>query len=714
MKIWYQQNKEKKKQYERNRYQDEENAKRKKQYMKENYCIPENAEKKKKFMKEKYRIPEIAEKKKQNIREKYTNPEIAEKMKQIMKEKYSIQEIAEKKKQSMKKQYRIPEIAEKKKQHVRKKYKIPEKAQKQKEHVKQNYKIPEARKRKGEHNLQNYHRKKAKLMDGNAALQKFRTSCKEYPIFPCIVCGRIMFRSQVQKFVKNKYKKAQVSILLNSLSSTNKEHICVLCDKTMKNGKIPAQALANNMNLTTVGAELSELNKLERHLVSPVIPFMKIVNLPKHTQKGIHGPVVSVRSDIRKVTTTLPRNISDESFIKMKLKRKLSFKGHHLYQEICPNRIFKALDFLKKRNPHFTEIEIKEDIFESGEYLGDDENNSALDSSGSGEKGESEPVKEKSRNNEHTESNTNADYDDPDKEEEEESTEESQDSVPPLDTSLQPSDPAQYFADENPNSIFCIAPAEGNTPLKVISTEGQAFPIHFPTGEKTYTDKRNTKISMKRYFNSRLFSSDPRFASDPEYIFFAQYTAELEEVFSSVSIAMRKTVDFSHLTSASFLDSSKMKKMLKKDECYRFLQTIRGSPAYWEKTMRDLFAMLKQLGIPTFFITFSAAERRWSEIIEAICLQQGLEVPLEPDWQQYYNIINSNIVTATRMFDKRLHDFINQVIMSPSNPIGKVTDIFGRIEFQARGWPHYHGLVWIENAPEWQKSSDSEVTAFID
>lgn len=99
--------------------------------------------------------------------------------------------------------------------------------------------------------------------------------------------------------------------------------------------------------------------------------------------------------------------------------------------------------------------------------------------------------------------------------------------------------------------------------------------------------------------------------------------------------------------------------------------------------------------------------------MEAICLQQGIEVPEDPDWQQYYNILNSNIVTATLMFDKWLHDFINQVIMSPSNPIGKVTDIFGRIEFQARAWPHYHGLVWIENAPEWQKSPDSEVTAFI-
>lgn len=116
---------------------------------------------------------------------------------------------------------------------------------------------------------------------------------------------------------------------------------------------------------------------------------------------------------------------------------------------------------------------------------------------------------------------------------------------------------------------------------------------------------------MKRYFNSRLFSCDHRFASDPVYIFFAQYTAELEEIFSSVSIAMRKTVDLSHLTLSTFLDSSKMKKMLKKEQCYRFLQAARGSPAYWEKTMRDLFAMLKQLGIPSFFCSRKKMDRNY-------------------------------------------------------------------------------------------------------
>lgn len=77
--------------------------------------------------------------------------------------------------------------------------------------------IPEIRKRKREQSLQNYHTKKAKsLTNGDGALQKFRTLCKEYPIYPCVVCGRIMFRSQVHKFVKKKYKKPQISTLLNS------------------------------------------------------------------------------------------------------------------------------------------------------------------------------------------------------------------------------------------------------------------------------------------------------------------------------------------------------------------------------------------------------------------------------------------------------------------------------------------------------------------
>lgn len=156
--------------------------------------------------------------------------------------------------------------------------------------------------------------------------------------------------------------------------------------------------------------------------------------------------------------------------------------------------------------------------------------------------------------------------------------------------------------------------------------------------KKPNTDKRNTKISMKRYFNSRLFSCDHRFASDPVYIFFAQYTAELEEIFSSVSIAMRRTVDLSHLTSSTFLDSSKMKKMLKKMNVTAFCRQLEVSQHTGKKPCEIFLPCLNSLA----YLHFSAAER-WTEIMEAICLQQGIEVPEDPDWQQYYNILNSTM-----------------------------------------------------------------------
>ena len=77
------------------------------------------------------------------------------------------------------------------------------------EHSKTSYNIPVKRKRKRDQSLQNYHEKKAKLFsNGDAALQKFREVCKQYPIYPCAVCGRIMFRFQVKKFVKEKIQKS--------------------------------------------------------------------------------------------------------------------------------------------------------------------------------------------------------------------------------------------------------------------------------------------------------------------------------------------------------------------------------------------------------------------------------------------------------------------------------------------------------------------------
>ena len=284
---------------------------------------------------------------------------------------------------------------------------------------------------------------------------------------------------------------------------------------------------------------------------------------------------------------------------------------------------------------------------------------------------------------------------------------------------LQPEDLAKHVADHMDEPLYQVAPAEGNKPCSIFNVETRCFPFYFPNGKGGFNDHRNSKLGLNRYFNSRLFSSDFRFARDPQYIFYAQYVSEVKQISSSISIAMRKAsavrADGTKLTAGLLKDSSTRKNIFKADEGYKFFKSIRGSPAYWENCLRDLFAMVRQLGKPTFFMSFSAADRRWKSIVEAICLQQGETLPSQIDWSTHCRIINSNPVTACRMFEYRVQSFITNVIKSPAHPIGKVTDYFLRTEFQSRGWPHIHCLFWVENAPQFKSdSNNADLVEFID
>ena len=281
---------------------------------------------------------------------------------------------------------------------------------------------------------------------------------------------------------------------------------------------------------------------------------------------------------------------------------------------------------------------------------------------------------------------------------------------------LQPEDLHQVATyQQHPEDFISVAPAQGQKPCSVFQ-ETKAFPYLFPEGKNGFSEKRDTRLALGRYVNCRLFSSDMRFANDPQYIFFSQFITELNNINSSTSIAIRKggkfSSDGSKITANMITNENQRTKILNSDKGYQFLKTIRGSPAYWEKCLKDLFAMVKQMDIPTWFCSFSAADRRWPEILEAICTQQNIPVPEDPDWTEYCQLINSNPVTACRMFENRVLAFISSVILSPAHPIGKVTDYFYRTEFQSRGWPHIHCLFWCEDAPKFN-SADPNNDAFI-
>ena len=62
--------------------------------------------------------------------------------------------------------------------------------------------------------------------------------------------------------------------------------------------------------------------------------------------------------------------------------------------------------------------------------------------------------------------------------------------------------------------------------------------------------------------------------------------------------------------------------------------------------------------------------------------------------------LRSNPVTPAQMFQYRLDALVITFLKSSAQPIREVIEYVIHIEFQARGSPHAHTLIWIKDAPK--------------
>ncbi|XP_072232324.1 uncharacterized protein [Leuresthes tenuis] len=560
-----------------------------------------------------------------------------------------------------------------------------------------------------------------KQQDIDFVICQFRQDVSRGPEYICSVCHRLLFRKQVIECKRSHYesKRPEVAALAKrcitlqylhvcdteceqechlSDSPFSKLWVCHCCHKKMLKGILPEESVTNNMHLDEIPPELKCLNSLEEHLIARHIPFMKLLCLPRGRQRACHGPCVSVPVDNSSVTNILPRNECDDKMIRVKLKRKLTYKGHYEYMYVHTDRVRNALRYLIANNKWY------DDVIFNDEWV------NTLNGS------------DQCEANEDTEELTaNSDDENNLEEQAEEELTYIKDQGGLLsDTSLQPVNLGSEIIDQNFQDILSVAPAEGNSPVRLLSdktNEAKCFPVLFPLGGPTFHDERESKITLSRYLNCRILNADGRFGRNTDYIFYAQYMSEVYQVISGVSVAMRKGGGKSSLKEASdlLLNSDSLSKILRNDEGYKFLRGIRGTPPYWMSVQKDLFSMIRQLSIPTFFISMSSADLRWPEMLSSLLRLEGKETPVEDlDWSDKCALIGRNPVTAARMFDHRWHCFLRDVIMSPAEPIGKIKDYFYRVEFQQRGSPHVHCLFWVENAPKIDKDSDADVVTFID
>ena len=253
----------------------------------------------------------------------------------------------------------------------------------------------------------------------------------------------------------------------------------------------------------------------------------------------------------------------------------------------------------------------------------------------------------------------------------------------------------------------------------------KAFPNLFPTGKYGIHYPRVVPLSDQQFYNQRLFNKDMRFSKEVSYVMMAQQHDERKRLESQINISAQKGMR--HSSGVTQI----------KDYFHVFTK-VRGTSKYWQQMRNELFAKIEQLGPFHIFFTLSCGELRWSEVhlsllreLEGIDITYGSEneawdgkdSSIFINGQKFSdylrdnidtsNLLRDNVVHITRMFDSRVKSFMKNIFMGSGR--GKIPFVHFtyRVEFQARGMPHIHGVAWIEPATL-EKYTMSDTFEFTD
>lgn len=304
----------------------------------------------------------------------------------------------------------------------------------------------------------------------------------------------------------------------------------------------------------------------------------------------IAGAICNIPIADDMICESLPRSSNSSGVILVKLKKKLSFKGHVYFEPVRPEKLKSALLYLKANNNFYKDIEIN--LYQIPLELLNIDKDEEIDI----------------------------------ELELEENSSEDETCENPLDSLRQGAAESVILPINMNNECIDIAPGEGKRPVTIYSDkncEELAFPNLFCDGHFGYQVERDTKLSPVKYFNQRLLNYKKKFTSCSDYIFFAQFVLQQQKLNSQINIAMKKISG--NLTAGMFSKNFKqtVNSLISSDQGYVFMNQIKGTPAYWKRFQLEVLAMIRQLGCPTFFLTLSCADLRWNELIKIISEMDG-------------------------------------------------------------------------------------------
>ena len=302
-----------------------------------------------------------------------------------------------------------------------------------------------------------------------------------------------------------------------------------------------------------------EERHLEERFISPVMAFMLIHQLFPGGQFSLFRSICHLPIEIGKVISTLPSSFNQCETIAVKLKCRLCYRNSVFSENVRPQKIIDALQYLLTTSELYKQHNINIDP----EWLHTFPNTS------------NDPDDEEELLLTQNKNLTNSSDDDDNNNEEE------------------PNAPSINTLVTDPNKdILCIAPAEGQKPIFTDEdTEYLCFLTIF-CSQKRKINKYH-KLTKREIFKYEMRSVDKQVSTNIPNIFWKTKFKQINQIHQQVSFALCRTqTKGKKITAQTLLDKEQRQNIVNYDDGYRIFKTIRSSPPYFEHKKKELMAMI--------------------------------------------------------------------------------------------------------------------------
>ena len=227
------------------------------------------------------------------------------------------------------------------------------------------------------------------------------------------------------------------------------------------------------------------------------------------------------------------------------------------------------------------------------------------------------------------------------------------------------------------------------------------FPDLFPDGNGHFSDQKieNSEDDSIRtetygkYIKHRLLCVDPRFRLHPYWPHYSYLRLEkLRNHQNTMRIWRQRESDkmYRPPTASELITRSVYSgnRMIDETKTITLPSFIRTGETYFNEKLLHVNAMMREYGLPSLFITLTAAETKWSHLKDILKSTDNKDT----------NPTNRPLHTANH-FTQRKKELWAHVWRNPANSNwGHLNHFFERVEFQNRGAPHTHTILWVEKS----------------